>query len=538
MAKFFMNYFSFFFFLYRVVFRQAKNPKALHRNVSNLHANEGQILYHKYPSFAQRWPNLSKDQTIVVFSVEEALLKSSYLFPYFMLVAFEAGGLFRAFLLFVLYPFLCLAGEEMGLKIMVFVCFFGIKTESFRVGSAVLPKFFLEDVALETLEMLKKGGKKVAFSNIPRVMVESFLRDYLGIDCVVGREMKVFGGYFLGVMEEKKRSNDALETMIGSQENLASYRDVIGISSLKESLQHHLSSHCNEIYLVRRADKRSWQHVARGEYMKPLIFHDGRLAFTPTPLATLTMFMWLPFGFTLSIIRAIIGLMLPHKLSIPILAYTGFHLSLSSDPSLENLTITRKTKGRLYVCNHRTLLDPLYLSFSLQKDIAAVTYSLSMLSELLAPIKTVRLTRDRDRDGEMIGKLLKQGDLVVCPEGTTCREPYLLRFSPLFAEMSDDIVPVAMDSHVGMFYGTTAGGLKCLDPLFFIMNPRPSYNVQILAGVSGVPSGAGNSETSRFEVANHVQSEIGKALGFGCTMLTRRDKYLILAGNEGTVDKH
>ncbi|XP_039027493.1 probable glycerol-3-phosphate acyltransferase 2 [Hibiscus syriacus] len=469
---------------------------------------------------------------MVVFSVEEALLKSSSLFPYFMLVAFEAGGLFRAFLLLAIYPFLYLVSEEMGLEIMVFVCFFGVKTKSFRVGSAVLPKFFLEDVALETLEMLKKGGENVGFSNIPRVMIESFLKDYLGIDCIVGREMKVFCGYFLGVMEEKKRSNDALETIIRSQE------DLVAISSFKESLQYHLSSHCIEIYLVRRADKRSWQHVPREEYMKPLIFHDGRLAFRPTPLATLAMFMWLPFGFTLSIIRVITALMLPHRLSVPILAYTGFRLSFSSDPSLENVNINRKTKGgRLYVCNHRTLLDPLYLSFSLQKDLTAVSYSLSRVSELLAPIKTVRLTRDRDRDGTMMGKLLNQGDLVVCPEGTTCREPYLLRFSPLFAEMSDNIVPVAMDSHVSMFYGTTAGGLKCLDPLFFTMNPRPSYKVQVLAGVSGVTSCVGDSDRSRFDVANHVQSEIGKALGFGCTRLTRRDKYLILVGNEGIVNK-
>ena len=226
----------FFFFFYRVVFRQSKNSKALHRNLSNIHAKDGK--YHKYPSFAHR-SNLS-NQTLV-FNVEEALLKSSSLFPYFMLVAFEAGGLLRAFILFVLYPFLCLVSEEMRLKIMVLVCFFGIKKKSFRVGSAVLPKFFLEDVGLETFEMLKKGGKKVAVSNFPQVMIESFLRDYLEIDFVVGRELKVFCGYFLGVMEEKKRSEADLEEIIGS-ESLGC--DVIGIRGLKKSLEYNLFSHC------------------------------------------------------------------------------------------------------------------------------------------------------------------------------------------------------------------------------------------------------------------------------------------------------
>ncbi|XVF22050.1 hypothetical protein REPUB_Repub12eG0140700 [Reevesia pubescens] len=527
MAKLSMKFSFFktlFFFFYRVVFRQSKNPKALHRNLSNIHANEGK--YHNYSSFAHR-SNLS-NQTLV-FNVEEALLKSSSLFPYFMLVAFEAGGILRAFIFFFLYPFLCLVSEEMGLKITVFACFFGIKKKSFRAGSAVLPKFFLKDVGLETFEILiKKGGKKVAVSNIPRVMIESFLKDYLEIDFVVGRELKVYHGYFLGVMDEKKTSKAVLEEIIGS-ESLVS--DVIGISGFKKSLEYNLFSHCKEIYLVRKAEKRSWQQVPREEYHKPLIFHDGRLAFRPTLLFTLTMFMWLPFGFTLSIIRAVIALTLPQRISTPILAYSGLHIFLSiPQTSLQN-SKNRKPKGRLYVCNHRTLLDPLYLSFSLQKDLTAVTYSLSRVSEFLAPIKTVRLARDRDQDGKMMEKLLNQGDLVIYPEGTTCREPYLLRFSPLFAEMSDDIVPVAMDSQVSMFYGTTAGGWRCLDPLFFLMNAQPSYTVQMLDAVSGLSHCRDHGERSRFDVANHVQNEIGKALGFACTRLTRKDKYVILAGN-------
>ena len=287
---------------------------------------------------------------------------------------------------------------------------------------------------------------------------------------------------------------------------------------------------------MSEGDKTSWHHLPREKYTKPLIFHDGRLALRPTPLSSLAMFMWVPFGFCLAIFRIIIALSLPKHISLPILTFSGLRLKFSEKIAGTPSLMQSKHKGRLYVCNHRTLLDPLYISFALNKPVTAVTYSLSRLSELLAPIRTVRLTRDRDQDGQMMDKLLNQGDLVVCPEGTTCREPYLLRFSPLFSQMSDDIVPVAMDSQVSMFHGTTAGGLKCLDPLFFLMNPSPSYNVHFLEKVTGASS-CPDGEESRFRVANHVQSEIGKALGFECTSLTRKDKYLILAGNEGIVNK-
>jgi glycerol-3-phosphate acyltransferase len=192
-----------------------------------------------------------------------------------------------------------------------------------------------------------------------------------------------------------------------------------------------------------------------------------------------------------------------------------------------------KRRGVLFVCTHRTLLDPIMLTTALQKPVPAVTYSLSRLSEIIAPIRTVRLTRDRDRDAEMMSRLLEQGDLAVCPEGTTCREPYLLRFSPLFAELADDMEPVALDAQVTSLYGTTASGRKWLDPVAFFANPAPAYRVEFLGAVPRDRTCAGGKTGA--EVANWIQQRLGEALGFECTGLTRRDKYVMLAGTDGVV---
>ncbi|EMS51682.1 hypothetical protein TRIUR3_07753 [Triticum urartu] len=94
----------------------------------------------------------------------------------------------------------------------------------------------------------------------------------------------------------------------------------------------------------------------------------------------------------------------------------------------------------------------------------------------------------------------------------------------------EKVSPVAVDERSTMFYGTsTSPGAKCLDSVFFLMNPRPEYSVHFLEPVrTDNPRGS-------IEVANQVQGVLAGALGFTPTALTRKDKYLLLAGNEGVV---
>ncbi|KAK9139157.1 hypothetical protein Scep_008838 [Stephania cephalantha] len=511
----------------RFLLRRLRNTRALYRKLNVAHTSH-QFKPRKCASSVPHSTDFS--HSTLIFDIDGALLKSSSLFPYFFLVAFEAGGFIRALILMLLYPLVFFVSEETGLKIMVMVCFIGIKKESFRVGRAVMPNAFLRDVKDEGFEILMKGGRKVAVSAMPSVMVEGFLRDYMKVDAVLGRDLKEFNGYYVGLMEDKAMKNDLLEQLM---KNMKAEESMVAIKTSEKRLNDHmLFSLCKEIYMVSEPEKKSWKALPRHKYPKPLIFHDGRLANIGNTLDILAIFLWIPLGFTLAIIRAASFLLLPSKISTPILAFTGIRLTVKKNDVDGNKS---RTKGLLYVCNHRTLLDPLFLSTALNRHITALTYSLSRVAELLSPIRTVRLTRCRDRDSKLMEEILSQGDVVVCPEGTTCREPYLLRFSPLFAEMKAQVVPVAINSQVSMFHGTTAAGLKCLDPLFFLMNPCPCYKIQVLEHISREISSLSESKSS-VEVANYVQSELGKALGFQCTKLTRKDKYLILAGNEGAVN--
>ncbi|KAL6908171.1 hypothetical protein ACP4OV_002341 [Aristida adscensionis] len=479
---------------------------------------------------------------VVVVDVDTALLRSPSLFPYFMLVALEAGGFLRGLALLLLYPVVLFAGGGGGaaVRVMAAAAFCGLRASRFRAGRAVLPKWLMEEVAAEGLAAARAAagaaGRVVCVTAMPRVMVEGFLREYLEVDAVVAREMKVAWGFYTGLMEDAGEHEPAAMAMAAAAEGGGGKEtvDVVGFTGSMEFLDHPVSRCCKEVYVVSPEEKSRWRPLPRGKYPKPMVFHDGRLAFLPTAAAAAAMFAWLPLGAALGAARLAVALAVPYRYSTPILAATGMSWRLKGErPPLPSAGGRRR--GQLFVCNHRTLIDPVYVSVALDRPVRAVSYSLSRLSELISPIgRTVRLTRDRASDGAVMARLLAGGDLVVvCPEGTTCREPYLLRFSPLFAELSDDVVPVGIAVETSMFYATTAGGLKCFDPLYYMINPRMCYTVQFLGKVDTSPARDGAAPST--DVANLVQRKMGEALGYGCTMLTRKDKYLMLAGNDGVV---
>lgn len=189
---------------------------------------------------------LSNMTSSLIFQFEASLLRSTSLFPYFMLVAYEAGGFFRSLLLFLSYPLVWLLGEEthMGLNIMVFLSFFGVKMETFRIGSSVLPKFFLQDVGLEGFEAVMSFQRKVGFSNMPRVMVETFLKDYLGAETVEAREIVSFRGYYLGVlMKQDNKSHH--KTYFDDLHSCNNNNNVVAIVSHHMiRVDHELFSRC------------------------------------------------------------------------------------------------------------------------------------------------------------------------------------------------------------------------------------------------------------------------------------------------------
>ncbi|KAK6160099.1 hypothetical protein DH2020_003480 [Rehmannia glutinosa] len=484
-------------------------------------------------SSVQNCPSIGREKDTVVADMDGTLLRGRSSFPYFALVAFEVGGVLRLLFLLLLAPiagilYYCVS-ESAGIRVLIFATFAGMRVSEIEsVARAVLPKFYSGDLHPESWRVFSSCGRRCVLTANPRIMVEAFLKEFLGADLVLGTEVSTYGGRATGFVKEPgvlvgENKADALKAAFGAA------APEIGLGDRHTDFP--FMSLCKESYIV--PPKPEMKAVTVDKLPKPIIFHDGRLVQKPTPFLALLIILWIPIGFLLACLRIAAGALLPMPLVYYAFWSLGVRVTVKGTPP-PPVNKSSGQSGVLFICSHRTLLDPIFLSTALGRPIPAVTYSVSRLSEIISPIKTVRLSRDRATDAAMIKKLLQEGDLAICPEGTTCREPFLLRFSSLFAELTDELVPVAMVNRMSMFHGTTARGWKGMDPFYFFMNPSPAYEVTFLNKLpSELTCGAGKK--SSHEVANYIQRVIAATLSYECTSFTRKDKYRALAGNDGTV---
>uniref|UniRef100_M8BUH7 Glycerol-3-phosphate acyltransferase RAM2/GPAT1-8 HAD-like domain-containing protein n=1 Tax=Aegilops tauschii TaxID=37682 RepID=M8BUH7_AEGTA len=215
------------------------HPSSLHHHGRSSH-----------PSMAEK---LAAGRTLVL-DVDDGLLlpSSSSPFPYFMLVALEAGGYLRGLVLLLLYPIIFCVGRDSdaAVRLMAMAAFSGLRAGPFLAGRAVLPKWLMEDVATEGFETMRMsgaaGGRRVCVARkLPRLMVEGFLREYLGAEAVVGKEMKVLWGFYTGLMEDQDKVVLEEEEKIMLEGN-----DAVGFSGSLQFLQHPLARCCKIESLV------------------------------------------------------------------------------------------------------------------------------------------------------------------------------------------------------------------------------------------------------------------------------------------------
>lgn len=106
------------------------------------------------------------------------------------------------------------------------------------------------------------------------------------------------------------------------------------------------------------------------------------------------------------------------------------------------------------------------------------------------------------------------------------------RFSALFAEVTDKIVPVAINCRVGFFQKITRSW-DWLELIILLMNPRPVFEVTFLDQLPAEETCS--SGKSPYEVANHVQRILAATLGFQCTNFGRKDESKFIFGINETV---
>ncbi|MCO5598283.1 hypothetical protein L7F22_052375 [Adiantum nelumboides] len=236
---------------------------------------------------------------LIIAQLEGTLLREQSFFPYYMLVALEAGGPLRALFLLLLSPIICITSicisHSTAIQLQTFISTAGLKLSDVRaVASAILPKFFLDDLepaayrAFLNVSAARECARCVITPH-PKLFVEYFVRTHLHADVLLASELEVTkNGICTGFLAPCR-------SMISEGEQLQAL-ELLRMKDAPRTLLHELCvkgqqhvylSQCQETTVVQQS--KIDEKVPRKEYLAPLVFHDGRLVISPTPLASLAI---------------------------------------------------------------------------------------------------------------------------------------------------------------------------------------------------------------------------------------------------------
>ncbi|KAK6163749.1 hypothetical protein DH2020_000613 [Rehmannia glutinosa] len=219
-----------------------------------------------------------RENQTVVADLDGTLLigRSSFLIS---LIAFDVGGILRFLFLLLAAPLAGLlyhfVSESAGIRVLIFATFAGVKVADIKsAASAVLLKHYSEDVHPETWRVFSSCGRKCVLTANPRIMVEPYLKNYLGVDVVLGTEISSYKGIATGFVA----SNGVF---VGENKAIALRRN-FGADSVPDigigdrNTDFPFMELCKERYIV--PSRPGVRPVSQDALPKPVIFHDGRLA--------------------------------------------------------------------------------------------------------------------------------------------------------------------------------------------------------------------------------------------------------------------
>ncbi|KAK1425173.1 hypothetical protein QVD17_20519 [Tagetes erecta] len=132
----------------------------------------------------------------IASDLDGTLLKARLSFPYYIFIAIESGSLLRGLILLISLPIISLVyifvSKDLSGKLMIFITFCGIKIRDIKVASrSVLPRFYAADVRRDSFQVFDNCQRKVIVTANPVVMVETFAKEVLGAEKVLGTEIEV-----------------------------------------------------------------------------------------------------------------------------------------------------------------------------------------------------------------------------------------------------------------------------------------------------------------------------------------------------------